>query len=77
MKNPRTQFEIRSTRNLINEFQWCVDNLPLKADQGLVYQFNEIYIITSSGKIIHNVNKHFGSSFNFGNDLTDRIFYLS
>lgn len=76
MKNPRTQFEIRSKRDLINEFRWCIDNLPLKEDRGIVYQFNEIYFITSSEKIIHNVNKHFGSSFIFGKDLNDRIFYL-
>jgi len=77
-KNPRTQFEIRSIfeRNLFNEYQWCVNNLPLKEDRGLIYQVSEFYIITSSQAIIDKVNKHFGSDFNFKNSWESRTFYL-
>ena len=77
-KNHRTQFEIISLnkRNLIKDFDWCVNNLPLKEDKNLFYQVSEIYIITSSQIIIDRVNKHFGSSFNFNNSYESRIFYV-
>lgn len=78
-KNPRTQFEIKSItqRNLFDEYQWCVNNLPLKEDRGLSYCVSEIFIITSSQAIIDKVNKHFGSSFDFKNNWNSRTFFLN
>lgn len=78
-KNPRTQFEIKSLygRRLSDEYQWCVNNLPLKEDRGLSYWVTDIYIITSSQAIIDKVNKHFGSSFDFKNNWNSRTFYLN
>lgn len=78
-KNPRTQFEIKSLygRRLSDEYQWCVNNLPLKEDRGLNYWVTEIYIITSSQAIIDKVNKHFGSSFDFKNNWNSRTFFLN
>ena len=77
-KNHITQFEIISLnkRNLIKDFDWCVNNLHLKEDKNLLYQVSEIYIITSSQIIIDRVNKHFGSSFSFNNSYESRIFYV-
>lgn len=78
-KNPRTQFEIKSLygRRLSDEYQWCVNNLPLKEDRGLSYWVTEIYIITSSQAIIDKLNKHFGSSFDFKNSWNSRTFFLN
>ena len=77
-KNDVVQFELKSVygRSLKSEYDWCLKNLPLKDDYGLVYQVNEIFIITRSQRIIDKVNRHFGSSFSFKNWQESRIFYI-
>lgn len=78
MRNPKTQFEIRtvSNKDLLPLFNWCVDNLPLKADRSIKYWVNEIFIITSSQKIIDKVNEHIGSNFSFGIPYGNNVYYL-
>lgn len=78
-KNPKTHFELKtlSKRTLNNEYQWCLDNLPLKEDRGIIYQVDEIYIITSSQKILDKVNKHFGSEFKFDNNSSSRYYFIN
>lgn len=77
-KNDLVQFEVRSMygKELKSEYDWCVANLPLKEERGLVYQVEELYIITRSQRIIDKVNQHFGSSFSFKNWQESRIFYI-
>lgn len=77
-KNDRVQFELISLnkRLLDDEYQWCLDNLPLKDERGLSYQATEIYITTSSQRIIDKVNKHFGSTFSFKYWQDSRVFYI-
>ena len=77
-KNDVVQFEVRSVygKNLKSEYDWCVENLPLKEERGLVYQVTEFYIITRSRRIIDKVNRHFGSSFSFKNWQDSRIYYI-
>ena len=77
-KNDVVQFEVRSVygKNIKAEYDWCVSNLPLKEERGLVYQVTEFYIITRSQRIIDKVNQHFGSSFGFKNWQESRIFYI-
>ena len=78
-RNCLTQFELRAkygTRELEEEYQWCVENLPLRAGRAIVYQVDEIYIITSSQKVIDKVNEHFGTTFSFENFMENRVFYL-
>lgn len=76
-KNYRVQFELRSVydKNLKSEYDWCLANLPLKAEHGLVYQVNEIHIITRSQRIIDKVNSYFGSTFSF-NWQDSHVFYI-
>lgn len=67
--NPRTHFELKtiSRKDLIKEaYEWCKQNLPLKDERGIIYQVDELFIITSSQSIIDKVNKRFGSNFGFG-----------
>ena len=67
--NPKTQFELKtiSREDLIKEaYEWCKQNLPLKDERGIIYQVDELFIITSSQSVIDKVNKHFGSNFGFG-----------
>lgn len=77
-KNDVVQFEVRSMygKELKSEYDWCVANLPLKEERGLVYQVTEFYIITRSQRIIDKVNLHFGSSFSLKNWQGSRIFYI-
>ena len=77
-KNDVMQFEVRSMygKDLKSEYDWCVANLPLKEERGLVYQITEFYIITRSQRIIDKVNQHFGSSFSFKIWPESRIFYI-
>jgi len=77
-KNDVVQFEVKSMfgKTLKSEYDWCVANLPLKEERGLVYQVTEFYIITCSQRIIDKVNRHFGSSFSFKNWQESRIFYI-
>lgn len=77
-KNDVVQFEMKSVygKNLKSEYDWCVENLPLKEERGLVYQVTEFYIITRSQRIIDQVNRHFGSSFSFKNWQESQIFYI-
>lgn len=77
-KNDVVQFEVRSMygKTLRSEYDWCVANLPLKEECGLVYQVTEFYIITRSQRIIDKVNRHFGSSFSFKDWQESRIFYI-
>lgn len=67
--NPKTQFELKtiSRKDLIKEaYEWCKKNLPLKDERGIIFQVDELYIITSSQSVIDKVNNHFGSNFGFG-----------
>lgn len=77
-KNDMVQFEVRSMygKDLKSEYDWCVANLPLKEERGLVYQVTEFYIITRSQRIIDKANQYFGSSFSFKNWQKSRIFYI-
>lgn len=78
MQNPKTQFEIISfNRNdLIDIYKWCINNLRLKENVGVIYQFSEVYVITRSQRIIDKLNKYLGSSFEF-NNWSKRIFYIN
>lgn len=78
MKKTRTQFEIKTISNtdLKPLYNWCIDNLPLKADRGIIYCVNEIFIITSSQKVIDKVNEHIGSNFSFGIPYCNNVYYL-
>lgn len=76
--NPKTQFEIKtiSRKDLIKEaYEWCKKNLPLKDERGIIYQVEELYIITSSQSVIDKVNNNFGSNFGFGVN-GETIFFL-
>ena len=67
--NPKTQFELKtiSRKDLIKEaYEWCKQNLPLKDENGIIFQVDELFIITSSQSVIDKVNNHFGSNFGFG-----------
>lgn len=67
--NPKTQFELKTTsrKDLIKEaYEWCKQNLPLMDESGIIFQVDELYIITSSQSVIDKVNNHFGSNFGFG-----------
>lgn len=77
-KNDVVQFEVMSVlgKNLKSEYDWCVANLPLKEEHGLVFQVTEFYIITRSQRVIDKVNRHFGSSFSFKNWHESRVFYI-
>lgn len=76
-KNPRTQFEIHSMNghNLMPIYDWCLKHLPLKEEKGLIYQVTEIYIITSSQRIIDKVNKGLGTDFTFNFLPEKRVYY--
>lgn len=78
MQNPKTQFEIIScNRNdLIDIYKWCINNLRLKENVGVIYQFSEVYVITRSQRIIDKLNKYLGSSFGF-NDWSKMVFYVN
>ena len=76
--NPKTQFELKtiSRKDLIKEaYEWCKHNLPLKDERGIIYQVDELFIITSSQSVIDKVNNHFGSNFGFG-VKGETIFFL-
>ena len=76
--NHRTQFELKtiSRKDLIKEaYEWCKHNLPLKDERGIIYQVDELFIITSSQSVIDKVNNHFGSNFGFGVKC-ETIFFL-
>lgn len=80
-RNPKCQFELKTLDNkqLIKEaYDWCIKNLPLKEDKGLQYWADEMFIITSSQKIIDKVNEHFGSRFTFKSEefWESRVHYL-
>ena len=76
--NPKTQFDLKtiSRKDLIKEaYEWCKHNLPLKDERGIIYQVDELFIITSSQSVIDKVNNHFGSNFGFG-VKGETIFFL-
>jgi hypothetical protein len=76
--NPKTQFELKtiSRKDLIKEaYEWCKQNLPLKDERGIIFQVDELYIITSSQSVIDKVNNHFGSKLGFGLK-GEKIFFL-
>ena len=76
--NHRIQFELKtiSRKDLIKEaYEWCKHNLPLKDERGIIYQVDELFIITSSQSVIDKVNNHFGSNFGFG-VKGETIFFL-
>lgn len=77
--NPRTQFELKTIfrKDLIKEaYEWCKQNLPLKDERGIIYQVDEMFIITSSQSVIDKVNNRFGSNFEFG-PKGETTFFLS
>lgn len=82
MKNPKSQFEYHSdmfNKHIIKEaYQWCLDNLPLKSDRGIIFNVDKLFIITSSQKIVDKLNKNFGSSFTFNNKdfWNNRTYFL-
>ena len=76
--NPKTQFELKpiGRKDLIKEaYEWCKQNLPLKDERGIIFQVDELFIITSSQSVIDKVNNHFGSNFGFG-VKGETIFFL-
>ena len=77
-KNDPVQFELKSMKGRVlhAEYDWCVKNLPLKEEHGLIYQVSEIYITTRSQRVIDKVNRHFGSSFGFKLWQETRVFFL-
>lgn len=80
-KSHRTQFELKgffrnSSEEMEKAYEWCLKNLPLKEEHSIIWQVNEVFIITSSQAVIDKVNKHFGSEFSFGIH-GERIWYLS
>lgn len=79
-KRGKHQFEFHSMpphrRALKDVYDWCINNLPLKEDKGIVYNVTEVYIITSSQKIIDKVNEHFGSNFSFDNFFRHNIYLI-
>ena len=77
MKNPKTQFEVKAInkKDLFPLYNWCVKNLPLKPERSIKYWVNEVYIITSSQKIIDKLNEHIGSNFSFGIPFGNRVYY--
>lgn len=80
-KNPRTQFELHTfdyDKSVIREaYDWCLKNLPLKAESGIRYEVDELYIVTSSQKILDKVNARFGSNFSFNHPIGDLRFFIS
>ena len=78
-RNPRCQFEIHSLfdkKRIEDAYLWCLENLPLKDDRGIIYWVDELFIITSSQKVIDKVNAHFGSYFSFEDFWENRVFYI-
>lgn len=66
MRNPLCQFELKVINGSANGvYQWCVEHLPLKPEKGIIYQVDEVYIITRSQRVIEKVNREFGSNFSF------------
>lgn len=66
-------------KHIIEEtYQWCLDNLPLKPDSGIIFGVNKLFIVTSSQKIVDKLNKKFGSSFTFNSEdfWDNRIYFL-
>lgn len=80
-KNPRTQFELHTldyNNSIIKEaYEWCLKNLPLKDESGIKYMVNELFIVTSSQKVLDKVNEHFGSGFSFNHPIGDLRFFIS
>lgn len=80
-KNPRTQFELftldANTSIIQNGYNWCIKNLPLKDESGIKYRVDQLYITTSSQKILDKVNQHFGSNFSFNAPLGGYRFYIT
>lgn len=80
-KNPRTQFELFTldcnTSIIQNGYDWCLKNLPLKDEGGIKYRVDQLYITTSSQKILDKVNQHFGSNFSFNAPLGGYRFYIT
>lgn len=81
-RNPRTQFEMHiafsdsSQKSKIKEaYEWCIDNLPLKDEHGIIYQVDELYIITASQPILDKINARFGTKFAF-NDWDNRVQFI-
>ncbi len=67
-RNTRTTFELitlTGSKKIEEAHKWCLNNLPLTDRAGIKYEVNELFIITSSQKIIDKINKHFGSQFCF------------
>lgn len=80
-KNPRCQFELKSIfhKELISSaYEWCKANLPLKDEKSIQYWVDELYIITSSQKVLDKVNEHFGSHFSFKSEefWDSRVYFL-
>ena len=80
-KNPKTQFELHTfdyDKSVIREaYEWCLANLPLKDERGIMYRVDQLYIITASQKILDKMNAHFGSNFSFNHPIGDLRFFIS
>lgn len=75
MKNYKTQFEFFTIfrKDLVKDaYEWCMKHLPLKDERGLIFQVDELFIITKSQAVIDKLNEHFGSNFAFGENGTKR-----
>ena len=80
-KNPKTMFELHTmdyNHSIIKEaYDWCLKNLPLKDEGGIRYRVDQLYIVTSSQKILDKVNARFGSNFSFNHPIGDLSFFIS
>ena len=79
-KNPLTQFELHTfdynPQVISDAYDWCLANLRLKDEHGLMYRVNELFIVTRSQQIIDKVNRHFGTMFSFSSG-SDKIYFIS
>ena len=80
-RNPKTQFELHTfdydLSVIRNGYDWCLKNLPLKDEGGIKYRVDQLYIITSSQKILDKVNEHFGSNFSFNAPISQYTFIIT
>lgn len=81
-KNPLVQFELKTLdtnpKVISDAFDWCMENTGLKSNSGLIYNVNELYIITRSQRILDKVNNHFHSGFSFAlRENSDRVYYIT
>lgn len=81
-KNDLVQFELHTLdinpKVIRDAFDWCLKNTGLKSGRGLIYNVNELYIVTRSQRIIDKINNRFNSSFSFAlGDNSDRVYFIT